>query len=657
MASVLEAETGSWREGLRNFHVGGSGLEHAMPAGPLRPAVLDRLELPAPEYPPALAEGRPVSFAADSLLPLHAAAIAAKRAAPRAALRGRIWQAAAQMRNLLALDDSHFPGGASPQSLAASLGAEGDAFFDANLLARALDRPAGGLRPMPAPRRARIAAALETLERALDQAARAPAAWLFFGGEAPALPDIECRREPDSFAAALEFCDAQLDRFAEVLRALRIARLENESAYDAAIHDSPLSRFDWQSADAEELAALPAIIVMEPVERLARMSLTSFGRLLRSGRPVQVLVTSAGLVSDDLSGSVPDFGYLAIAHREAFVLQSSMARPDHLAAGLAEMARTLRPAVAVVSVPRAPGVWFESLLLYQSRAFPLYSYDPDHGESWSERFRLDVPFGEGETVTAAEAAAVSGEFQAHFRVIPESAWDAEQIELGEYLEQYRKQPPLAIPYLWVANGDGSRGRAVLTRELVNLCRDRARAWRILEELAGVRNTYVESAVTRVREESEAREKAATEQARLEAATQVIYRLVTVLTGSEPPAPAQLSQLAVALPAAPPAAAAATASAPREPQPAAPAEPEPAAVDPYIDSFLCTSCNDCMKVNALVFLYDENKQAYIGDARAGTFAELVKAAEGCPAKCIHPGTPRAGDKTATPDLIARGQKLG
>ena len=89
------------------------------------------------------------------------------------------------------------------------------------------------------------------------------------------------------------------------------------------------------------------MVVFETAERLARASLTSFGRILRSARPIQVVVISSGLYADDLSGFVPDFGYLSIAHREAFVLQSSLSRPEHLTAGLEAMARTLRPAVAV----------------------------------------------------------------------------------------------------------------------------------------------------------------------------------------------------------------------------------------------------------------------------------------------------------------------
>ena len=62
------------------------------------------------------------------------------------------------------------------------------------------------------------------------------------------------------------------------------------------------------------------------------------------------------------------------------------------------------------------------------------------------------------------------------------------------------------------------------------------------------------------------------------------------------------------------------------------------MEPYIDIELCTSCDDCIKLNKQMFAYNENKQAYIADASAGTFKQLVMAAEACPAEIIHPGTP-------------------
>ena len=75
-------------------------------------------------------------------------------------------------------------------------------------------------------------------------------------------------------------------------------------------------------------------------------------------------------------------------------------------------------------------------------------------------------------------------------------------------------------------------------------------------------------------------------------------------------------------------------------------------DPYIDSMLCTSCNDCTTLNNRMFRYNGDKQAEIADASAGTFAGLGQAAENCPPHSTHPGKPRSGDATATPDPIER-----
>lgn len=62
------------------------------------------------------------------------------------------------------------------------------------------------------------------------------------------------------------------------------------------------------------------------------------------------------------------------------------------------------------------------------------------------------------------------------------------------------------------------------------------------------------------------------------------------------------------------------------------------IDPSIDTGLCTSCGECTNISRKLFAYDKNKQAFIKDPRGGTFQQLVKAAEMCPVKIIHPGTP-------------------
>ena len=68
------------------------------------------------------------------------------------------------------------------------------------------------------------------------------------------------------------------------------------------------------------------------------------------------------------------------------------------------------------------------------------------------------------------------------------------------------------------------------------------------------------------------------------------------------------------------------------------EDEGLAMEPYIESARCTTCDECTKINNKMFAYNDNKQAYVKDPRAGTFKQLVQAAEKCSVRIIHPGTP-------------------
>ncbi len=266
-----------------------------------------------------------------------------------------------------------------------------------------------------------------------------------------------------------------------------MARLEIDSAFDPLVHEEMLARFDWQAASQDELNAVPPIVVIETSDYFGQASLTSFGKLLRSGRPVQVLILHSSVETQDLNEFTPDFGYLSIAHRESFVLQSSMAQPSHLLPGLACMAKMSRPAVAVVSVPRRDDddreAWLEESLLVLSRTSPLYVYDPESGRRWAERFRLTVqPHQE---VTTVHAAAVSSRLHRQFRLVTPAEWNSDQMELPQYLAAYTDRPPLAIPYIWVEGEKGGQQRALLSRDLVNFCVDRRRAWALFEELAEV----------------------------------------------------------------------------------------------------------------------------------------------------------------------------
>jgi ferredoxin len=496
----------------------------------------------------------------------------------------------------------------------------------------------------------------------------------------------------EGLEAAIGLFDGMAEGLVETVRAVRVARLEVDDRYDPSLHDRVIARVGWQSFTAEEMFVLPAIVVLETGRRLRGSSLSSLSALLRSGRPVHVLVTEStsalerGLASDELSGYHPGLGYLAVAHREAFVLQSTLARPRHLIAGLQQMSTMLNPAVALVAVPswESPvSPWLQLVAAQQSRTTPCFQYDPLAGETWAERFDLednpqvelawpthDVSFVDAsgeeatreESFTFAHAAAVDPAYGSQFRIIPPEAWGEDQVEIADYLAAAPAEQRRRVPYLWVVTESGELARAVLTRELAFAGRDRMRAWRILQELAGLHNEYARRAAEQATEQAraeaerqqaelEAAHAEQVEQVRSAAAGEAMDRLVAVLmdldtvpaaAGRPPAVPPPVAEVAEAP------------SAEVEPAPVVEEddEDEISFSDPYINSILCTTCNECTNLNTRMFVYNENRQAVIGDAAAGTFEQLVKAAEKCPARCIHPGAPRSGDATVTDELIAR-----
>ena len=54
----------------------------------------------------------------------------------------------------------------------------------------------------------------------------------------------------------------------------------------------------------------------------------------------------------------------------------------------------------------------------------------------------------------------------------------------------------------------------------------------------------------------------------------------------------------------------------------------------------------------MFAYNENKQAYVKDVSAGTYAQLVEAAESCQISIIHPGKPKNPNEPGMDELLKR-----
>ncbi|MBZ0089372.1 MAG: ferredoxin, partial [Thermoanaerobaculia bacterium] len=77
--------------------------------------------------------------------------------------------------------------------------------------------------------------------------------------------------------------------------------------------------------------------------------------------------------------------------------------------------------------------------------------------------------------------------------------------------------------------------------------------------------------------------------------------------------------------------------------------------PWLETAQCTACDECTKLNPKIFAYNADKKAYIKDAAAGPYQDLVKAAEKCTARVIHPGLPRDRSAKDIAKWISRGEK--
>ncbi|MHC5023586.1 MAG: ferredoxin [Planctomycetota bacterium] len=625
-----------------------------------------------------------------------------RAAARRAALKKDASELGARLRDLLRLDDVKHAGTDQPEGMAATVGTAADHYLDPDALAKLLKRTRGSA-PMDAARRDRIEHVLQIFKEfnPEDQ----PLVIVIHPGDAAipvATPDLVSHPAAPAHVgrAATEVFDETAATFARLFGALRVARLELDDAYEPARHDMLQEVFDWRAFGRDELLDLPPVLALESAAHAGGAGMPELSRLLLSARPINVLIAVDPAANpgdpedhDPLAGFRIELGYLGISHREAMVHQSSAARPRHLLDGFA---RSLDSACASMHVvasesarcagPPATWSWLHEGAALEGRAHPFFHYNPELGQTWARRLDFadnpqpesdwptyDMPCldadGEQATMTLsftfADFALLEPAFRPHFRVVPGGLESDALVAITDYLARPAEESVDLVPYLWAVDDQDQLHRIVISRTLAFACGDRLAYWHTLQELAGVRNEYVREAVSREQGRLEAEfmarqqqvdeaHAAEVERVRTESARDAMRALARALlqsdSGAIAAAAAEVRAVApppvTEAPPAPPEAAVAE-PAPVEAAPE-PSEPE----EPWIESALCTSCNDCLDINPRLFVYNANKQAVISDPQAGTFDELVRAAEKCPARCIHPGTPMNPDEPNLEALIER-----
>ena len=561
----------------------------------------------------------------------------------------------------------------------------------------------------------------------------------------------------DAPSVAIGLFEGHMRKMADGFIAVRRAELELADAYRPDEHDQEFAAFDWTRFTDEEFALCPPIVAMGGDGAMLDIGFQNLSRLLASGKPIRVVVLDTQVYSNTggqactsgFTGQVSDMAaygsarhgkqevrkelaLIAIAHRGAFVHQSSQASASHLISGVLRGLTSRRPAVfnLYTPCPVEHGLaddWSRQAgrLALESRAFPFLTYDPDAGPTVSECLSLDgnpavddrwptylLKYETDDGVSAAielpltiaDWAATEGRFKVHFREIPPADGNDDLVPFHEYLALAAADRDGKAPFIYAVGRERRLRRLRVSAEIVALAEERQLFWSQLRELAGLAVADgVRDRLTQALEaEFDARERTlrADYESRLAelkasyplaVARRLAEGLITSVNGrtltdlvsgalatraaastSAASAPVDASAdghvipltVVASAPAAtapamdrPPAVPAPLATSATRATPAAvPAGGDALAIEPYIDSGLCTSCDECTNLNNRMFAYNADKQAYLKDGRAGTYAQLVKAAEQCPVGIIHPGTPLNPKEKGLGALIARASRF-
>ena len=533
----------------------------------------------------------------------------------------------------------------SAKNLQAAVGTGyGDAFdFGAmsRLLTKSLPKTV-----FPPSRRKRIVALLDTLN---SQQFIAP-------------PDAKAGKKTAAKAYAFEFnscADAlaayrqRVPQLIALAKTIAIAELEINGLYSEARHDALFEQFGANGLDPEDLTQFPDYLACVNADKMDAVEHGQLMEILSSGLPIKVLLQIDDILQESGEGKLNtgmrsrQIASMAMGLNEVYVLQSSSSNllrlREQILAGMNYRGPALFSVFSGASA-KASGLppYLMAAAAMESRAFPAFSYDPSAGPNWAARFRLDTnsqveldwpvqsfayedaqhqSVAEDLAFTLVDFFACDKRYAKHLARVPRSKWNGSMIAVDEALTRERRGLPDKIPSLRMVDANNVLQKVIVDERLIREARRCREMWHSLQELGGVHNSHADQLL--------AREKKAWEERMQEAAQTQAASVPVAATAAVAVAPAAASA-------------------------AVEQEPERSPDEAYIETARCSSCNECTLLNDKMFAYDNNKQAYIADVKAGTFAQLVEAAENCQVSVIHPGKPRNPKEAGLEELLKRAE---
>jgi ferredoxin len=558
-----------------------------------------------------------------------------------------------RLRNILKVDDLKTGRSRTPQKIKQTLGRRYKDAFDFEMMSEILHDATPHNR-LPIDRRRRVRAALSVLE-----------SQKFFArndGGKHTLYDFVFT----SASGALQAYNKRLPEIANVVKAIAIAELECENAYRAQNHTAYFDRFGVQALGPDDLALFPSYLICLQESECDTRDKAELMEIASSDLPMKVLLQVSDILGEPspVDGQlhhgafVQQFANTFVALGNAYVLQAA-------SSGLYQQREQIRRGMeyrgpAIFSVFAANAATASNLPAYlmaaaamESRIFPAFSYDPAAGPGLAERFSIQnnpeieaawprrelryededlQTISEQQAFTLVDFAVTDSRYGDYFALAPRESWTEDMLPVANYLDLADEDTFEKVPYVPVIDDSNILQRLIVDDSLIRVarrCRDR---WHVLQEHGGIHNSYASALMSKERAAWESEKEKEIQTIRAEFAR------------------TDQSQPAVAVAVAP------------QPEPEdaeeSPVLADQAATvisdDPFIDTPSCTTCDECTNKNNRMFAYDDNKQAYIQDPDAGTYRELVEAAEVCQVAIIHPGKPRNQSEPGLEELIKRAE---
>ncbi|MEM7550441.1 MAG: 2-oxoacid:acceptor oxidoreductase family protein [Bacteroidota bacterium] len=481
----------------------------------------------------------------------------------------------------------------------------------------------------------------------------------------------------DSPSLAMGIFEGHMAKMAEGFKTIRKTELELSGENLSPEKKDFFTYFNWNQFSDEEWHLCPPVVAFGGDGAMYDIGFQNLSRMMASGKPIKAIVVDTQVYSNTggqactsgFIGQVSDMaqygkvwkgkpeprkeiGLIGMAHRNTYVMQGTLANTSHMIEGFIDGLMTKRPALFNLYTTCQPehgvaddlGV-HQAKLAVESRAYPVFKYNPDLGVKAKEAFDLSgnpdmdklwpsyqlkyLENGREKfmevAMTFADFAITEARFRKHFRKAPRDTWNENMIPLADFLEMSEDDRIGKFPFIWAVDQKQQLSRVIVAKPIVESCEERRDFWIMLKDIAGVE--------TEQKEELDLEDKIRKE---------VVGKIAKGLMKMAGENGEGLADLALDA---------------SENQTDAQETTEAASsMSPWLETEECTSCDECIKINNKMFEYNTDKKAFIKDANAGSYADLVKAAEKCTAGVIHPGLPKDRNEKDIDKWISRGEKF-